>query len=130
MPKKFDLLGMAEQKVLGINPKMADPDLRAVVSVASSACVIAYNQSRLPADLVPNSLEDFLRPEFKGKKFLVDVRPHWTAALIPALGQERVLDYARKVKEQEPVWARGQTRGIGSIVTGEYNLFHLVNYHS
>jgi len=50
--------------------------------------------------------------------------------LIPALGQERVLDYARKVKEQEPVWARGQTRGIGSIVTGEYNLFHLVNYHS
>ena len=128
--KRFDLLGMAGQKVLAIDPKMVDPDLRAVASIASSVGVVAYNKNRLPPALVPNSLEDFLKPEFKGKKFIVDVRPHWMAALIPALGQEWIQDHARKIKDQQPAWARGQTRGLGSIIAGEYNLFHLVNYHS
>ena len=64
--KRFDLLGMAGQKVLAIDPKMVDPDLRAVASVANSVGAVAYNKNRLAAELVPNSLGDFLKPEFKG----------------------------------------------------------------
>ncbi|MBI2985554.1 MAG: extracellular solute-binding protein [Deltaproteobacteria bacterium] len=128
--RRFDILGMAEQKVLTVNPKMVDPNLRAVVSIASSVGVVAYNKKRIGAEQVPNSLGDFLKPEFRGRKFLVDIRPHWMVALMPGLGQEWVLDYARRIKEQQPVWIRGQTRGLVSIANGEYAMDHLVNYHS
>jgi ABC-type Fe3+ transport system substrate-binding protein len=128
--RKIDILAMAEQNVLRINPKMIDPELRAVVAVASAAGVIAYNKNLIAADRVPNSLEDFLKPEFKGRKFLVDIRPHWMASLFPGLGKEAVLEYARKLKDQQPVWASGQTSGLVSITNGEYPMYHLVNYHS
>ncbi|MBM4296735.1 MAG: hypothetical protein FJ143_03245, partial [Deltaproteobacteria bacterium] len=40
---KIDIMGMAEQGVLKINPKMIDPDNRAIVAVASGLCAVAYN---------------------------------------------------------------------------------------
>ena len=128
--KKFDILGMAEQGVLTIRPKMVDPRLRALVSMASAVCTVAYNKNRLPAEKVPNKLEDILKPEFKGKKFFVDIRPHCMAALMPGLGEEWVLNYARKLKEQQPVWVRGNTRALTGIATGEYMMHQLTNYHS
>jgi ABC-type Fe3+ transport system substrate-binding protein len=128
--KKFDLLGMAEQGVLRINPRMVDPELRNTVSIGSALCSIAYNKNLLPADKVPNSWEDFLKPEFKGRKFLVDIRPYCLAALAPAMGEEWVKNYARRIKEQEPIWVRGQTRAMSGIVAGEYALHQMTQYHS
>ncbi|HEY2922669.1 MAG TPA: hypothetical protein VGK77_27125, partial [Candidatus Binatia bacterium] len=37
--KKFDILGMAEQKVLNIPPKLVDPQLRNLVTIASNITV-------------------------------------------------------------------------------------------
>lgn len=128
--KKIDLLGMAEQKVLNINPKMVDPEYRTVLSMGSGVCAIAYNKKLVPADKVPNKWEDFLKPEFKGKKFVVDIRPYCVAALVPALGEEWVKDFARKIKEQEPIWLRGNTRAMTGIANGEYTLHQLTQYHS
>jgi ABC-type Fe3+ transport system substrate-binding protein len=128
--KKFDVLGMAEQGVLKINPKMVDPEYRSVVSIGSAVCAIAYNKNHLAADKVPNKWEDFLKPEFKGRKFLVDIRPYCLAALAPAMGEEWVKNYARKIKEQEPIWVRGQTRAMSGIIAGEYALHQMTQYHS
>ena len=97
---KFDIMGMAEQGVLKINPKMVDPNNRTVVAVATGLCSMAYNKSRVAADRVPNQLEDILRPEFKGRKFVVDVRPHCMAALMAGLGEEWVVNYARKIRQK------------------------------
>ena len=127
---KFDILGMAEQGILKINPKMVDPDNRTIVAMASGLCAIAYNRGRLAPDRVPNQLEDILRPEFKGRKFVVDVRPHCMAALMASQGEEWVINYARKIKEQEPVWVRGNTRALTAIAVGEYVMHQLTNYHS
>ena len=127
---KFDILGMAEQGVLKINPKMIDPDNRTIVAIASGLCAVAYNKSRVAPDRVPNQLEDVLRPEFKGRKFVVDIRPHCMAALMVAQGEEWVLNYARRLKEQEPVWVRGNTRALTAISVGEYAMHQLTNYHS
>lgn len=128
--KKFDILGMAEQGVLTINPKMVDPQYRTMVSMASAVCAVAYNKNRLPADKVPNKLEDFFKPEFKGRKFFVDIRPHCMVALMPGQGEEWVLDYARKLKDQQPVWVRGNTRALTAVAAGEYSMHQLSNYHS
>jgi len=128
--KKLDVLGMAEQGVLKINPKMVDPEYRSVVSIGSGICSIAYNKKLLDADKVPNKWEDFLKPEFKGRKMLVDIRPYCVAALVPAMGEEWVKNYARKIKEQEPIWVRGQTRAMSGIIAGEYALHQMTQYHS
>jgi ABC-type Fe3+ transport system substrate-binding protein len=127
---KFDILGMAEHGVLKVHPKMVDPESRTIVAMASGLCAIAYNKGRLSVDRVPNQLEDVLKPELKGRKFVVDVRPHCMAALMAGLGEEWVVNYARKIKEQEPVWVRGNTRALTSISVGEYALHQLTNYHS
>ncbi|HEX9270837.1 MAG TPA: ABC transporter substrate-binding protein, partial [Candidatus Binatia bacterium] len=116
---KFDLLGMAQQGVLEINPKMIDPEYRNVVSVASSICSIAYNKNRLSPDAVPDKWEDFLKPEFKGRKFVADVRPQCMASLMAGMGEEWVVKYARQIKDQQPVWIRGNARAMGAIATGE-----------
>jgi ABC-type Fe3+ transport system substrate-binding protein len=121
---------MAEQGILKINPKMVDPEYRSVVSIGSALCSIAYNKKQLAADKVPNRWEDFLKPEFKGRKMLVDIRPYCLSALVPAMGEEWVKNYARKIKEQEPIWVRGQTRAMSGIIAGEYDLHQMTQYHS
>ncbi len=128
--KKFDVLGMAAEKVLAIPAAMIDPKNRNAVSIASSAHGIAYNKKLIPEDKLPRSWEDFLKPEFKGRKFLVDTRPQGFAALAAGLGEKWIIDYARKIAAQDPVWVRGQSRYFTSIAEGEHALFHLAYHYS
>ena len=97
---KIDILGMAQQGVLGINPKMVDPENRNLVSVASSICGVAYNKNRIAAEAVPDKWEDFLKPEFKGRKFVADIRTQCMATLVVLMGEEWVVKYARQIKDQ------------------------------
>jgi len=132
--KKFDLLGMAENGVLRIPPKMVDPKHRALAALGSALSVVAYNKNLIPPDTVPNRWEDFLKPEFKGRKFLVDMRPHAFAAY-PAcpqegLGLEWMLKYARGLREQNPIWSRGHSRALNSILAGEYPIHSGTHYQS
>jgi ABC-type Fe3+ transport system substrate-binding protein len=128
--RKFDLVGMATQKVLNIPLPMIDPKNRSVVSTASVIQAIAYNRKLLSEEKVPNGWDDFLKPEFKGKKFLVDIRPQGFAALAAGLGEKWALEYGAKIAAQEPVWVRGQSRSFAGMAIGENALFLLANYHS
>src|SRR3990172_1741495 len=127
---KFDILGMAQQGVLAINSRMVDSNYRNLVSLATTICSAAYNKSRVSPDNVPNRWEDFLKPEFKGRKFIADIRTQCMAAMIPGLGEEWVLNYARSLKEQQPVWVRGNTRALNSIAVGEQALHQMTFYSS
>ena len=127
--KKFDILGMAERGVLQIHPKMIDPRNRNVAALTANIQVgVAFNKNLLPSEKTPNTWEDYLRPEFKGKKFLADIRPTEIAALVPAWGLEKTLDYAHKLAAQQPVWVQGGTRGLVSVLAGEYPAFMGTNY--
>jgi len=127
---KIDILGMAQQGVLGINPKMVDPENRSVVSVASSICGVAYNKNRIAAEAVPDKWEDFLKPEFKGRKFVADIRTQCMATLVVLMGEEWVVKYARQIKDQQPVWLRGNARAMGAIATGEQAIHQMTFYNS
>ena len=127
---KLDILGMAQKGVLRINPKMVDPEYRNIVAVASTICSIAYNKNRLAEPAVPDKWEDFLKPEFKGRKFIADVRPQCMASLVPGMGEEWVLKYARQIKEQEPVWLRGNQRAMGALQSGEQAIHQMTFYQS
>ena len=127
---KLDILGMAQQGVLSINPRMVDPENRNLVSVASSICGVAYNKNRITAEAVPDKWEDFLKPEFKGRKFVADIRPQCMASLMAGMGEEWVVKYARQIKDQQPVWLRGNARAMSAIATGEQSLHQMTFYNS
>jgi iron(III) transport system substrate-binding protein len=119
--KKFDILGMAQQGVVQIPQKMIDPVNRHVVVVASDLQAVAFNKKLLAPEKVPNNWEGFLREEFSGRKFMLDIRPKDLAALVPAWGMEKTLDFARKLAAQKPVWIRGNSRALTMIQSGEYS---------
>ena len=119
---KYDILGMAKHGVLKIHPKMIHPVERNMVSVTSALQVVPYNRKLISEDKVPAKWEDFLKPEFKGKKFIIDVRPIQVAGLVPAWGLERTLEFARKIAAQQPVWGSSVTRMNTAIAVGEYAL--------
>ena len=128
--KKFDVLGMAQQGVLQIPLAMIDPVNRNIVSYTTNTQIVAYNKKLIPEDKVPSTWEDFLKPEFKGRKFLVDIRPQEVANLVPVWGLEKTLQYARAIAAQEPIWIRGHSRTIAAMAAGEYAMLLGANLNS
>ena len=128
--KKFDILGMAKVGVLAIPLEIIDPVMRNIVVITSNLQVIAFNKKLLASELVPERWEDFLKPEFKGRKFVLEVDGADIAGLIPAWGLEKTLDYARKLAAQQPIWNRGASRILVSMIAGEYTLFLAPNFHT
>jgi hypothetical protein len=128
--KKFDLAGMAERGILQIQPKLIDPVNRHVVALQSNIQVVAYHKELIAGSRVPDTWEGFLRPEFNGRKFALDVRPKTLAALVPIWGLEKTIDYARKLAAQQPIWFRGEQRLLISMVAGELAMCYGPNYKS
>jgi iron(III) transport system substrate-binding protein len=127
---KMDVLGMAQQGILQIPAPMIDPKHRNVVGYYSRFQVTAYNKNLVAADKVPKLWEDLLKPEYKGKKFAADIRPTEVAALVPAWGLERTVDFARKVAAQDPMWVRGGSRTVTAIAAGEVPMMIGPNFHT
>ena len=127
---KVDVFGMASHQVLAIPPQMIDPKNRNVMALFSRFQVTAYNKQMLPSTQVPKTWEDFLKPDFKGKKFAADVRPQEIAALVPAWGLERTLEFARRVAAQQPIWIRGASRTLTAIMASEIPLLMGPNFHT
>jgi hypothetical protein len=90
----------------------------------------AYNSKLIPATLVPKTMNDLLRPELKGRKFAVDIRPKDVAGLVPAWGLEKTLDFARNIAAQQPIWVRGGARVNMSIISGDIPMMMGNNYGS
>ena len=127
---KLDIFGMAQKGVLQMPTPMIDPKHRNVVAFYSRFQVTAYNKNLVPPGQVPKLWVDLLKPEFKGKKFAADIRPTEVAALAPAWGLEKTLDFARKIAQQQPLWVRGGSRTITSIVAGETPMMIGPNFHT
>ena len=128
--KKLDIFAMAKQGILQIPAEIIDPVNRNIVSLASTIHCVAYNKNLIAPEKVPHSWEDFLKPEFKGRKFMTEIRPQGFTPIAAARGEEWAVNYARKIKDQEPIWVRGTTRGLMALMTGEQTLYHLPYYHS
>jgi ABC-type Fe3+ transport system substrate-binding protein len=120
---KVDLFGMAEQGVLDIPPNMIDPKNRNVMALVSRFEIVAYNKTLVSPSQLPKSWDDMLKPEWKGRKFGIDIRPQELAALVPGWGLEKTTDYARKIAAQEPIWARGASRPLAALAAGEIPLY-------
>jgi ABC-type Fe3+ transport system substrate-binding protein len=123
--KKVDFKGMAQAGHLDIHPDMID-DSGMVVWLGSYTGVLVYNTKLVPAERAPKSWDACLDPYFKGK-FSVDTKPNVLAWLTPAWGEEKLLGFARRIKENTPMWSRGNTRNLAMLTSGEV-LMNCGNY--
>jgi len=126
----YDVLGMAQQKVLAIDPRMIDPRTRSAIATGSATGGFTFNKKLTTADKMPKTWEDFLKADYKGKKFVTDIEPTNLAALVPLKGEEWVIDYAKKIAAQQPIWTRGDTKSLTAMAAGEYTFNFAGNYHS
>ncbi|HWP60934.1 MAG TPA: extracellular solute-binding protein [Candidatus Acidoferrales bacterium] len=123
--KNVDFRGMAQAGHLSIHPEMVD-DSGMVVWLGSYTGVLVYNTKLVPPDRAPKSWEACLDPYFKGK-FSVDTKPNVLAWLTPAWGEEKLLALARRIKDNNPLWSRGNTRNLTLLGSGEV-LMNCGNY--
>jgi iron(III) transport system substrate-binding protein len=90
--------------------------------------VVVYNKNLVPPDRAPKQWDDLLKPEWKGRKMMAEIRVNTMAAFVPAKGEQWVKDYAAGIAAQQPIWARGQTAALTRIAAGEFPL-HSLNYY-
>lgn len=84
------------------------------------AYVLAYNPRLVPKDQVPTTWEDLLDPKWKGRKIVLDGRGHPFQYLVHAWGEEKTMEYVRKLKGQEPIFRpRGGAQIIEAVVAGQ-----------
>jgi iron(III) transport system substrate-binding protein len=52
------------------------------------------------------------------------------ASMMAGMGEEWVIKYARQIKEQQPVWLRGNARAMGALASGEQAIHQMTFYGS
>jgi ABC-type Fe3+ transport system substrate-binding protein len=118
--KKAGLLaGPFDWKTLfGIRDGYISPD-RYFVGAGGSTDAIVYNSKLVPPERVPRRYEDCLDPYWKGK-FVVDSRGGSFVRLYPLWGKERLVDFARRLAANSPIWIAGNSEAVTLIANGEH----------
>jgi len=93
-------------------------------SYRTSIVGIVYNKSLLSADKAPKSLEDLLKPEYRGKLAFPDpqrgaVAIMWPMSLYKLMGKERADKYLRDLAATKPVIVEGVLPAAERVTTGE-----------
>lgn len=93
-------------------------------SYRTSIVGIVYNKSIISPDKAPKSLEDLLKPEFRGKLAFPDptrgaVAIMWPMSLYKLMGKDRADKYLRDLGATKPVIVEGVLPAAERVTTGE-----------
>jgi iron(III) transport system substrate-binding protein len=102
-------------------PKEYHPDTYDAVGLAFTVKGAAYNSNLVSEKDVPQSWDDLLDPKWKGKIAInpdmeIFVYQTWT------WGEEKIIDYLKKLKEQNPMFMTGVTKTMTLLGAGEFPL--------
>jgi iron(III) transport system substrate-binding protein len=118
--RKYDLKAMARDGQLMVPPEMID-DTGMIVWPSNNTGVLTYNSKLIAADGAPTGWTSCLAPQWKGK-FSVDANPNMLTWLIPRWGEERLFEFAAKLKDNGAVFNRGNTRNLALLAEGKVSL--------
>ena len=90
---------------LGVTKERVEYD-SGTVSVANQFALPAYNTKLLPAKDVPKKWEDLLDPKWKGKIGVINSTHHFGRLAAGAWGDEKTLDFIKKLSAQKPLLTR------------------------
>ncbi|HLN87035.1 MAG TPA: extracellular solute-binding protein [Candidatus Limnocylindrales bacterium] len=93
-------------------------------SYRTSIVGIIYNKSIISPDKAPKSLEDLLKPEYRGKLAFPDpsrgaVAIMWPISLYKLMGKERADKYLRDLAASKPVIVEGVLPAAERVTSGE-----------
>jgi iron(III) transport system substrate-binding protein len=93
-------------------------------SYRTSIVGIVYNKSIISSDKAPKSLEDLLKPEFRGKLAFPDptrgaVAVMWPMSLYKLMGKDRADKYLRDLGATKPVIVEGVLPAAERVTSGE-----------
>ena len=126
--RKYDYKKIVQNGQLNIPHEMID-DSGVVVWSGSIVGIMAYNANRVGADSLPTGWDSCVDSKWQGK-FTVDSKPNVLASLAARWGQEKLLDYARKLKQNNPIIVRGSTQGLTKLAAGEFAFMCGVYLHA
>ncbi len=123
--RKAGIFRKVDWKKLGIKPDLIHPQglgVRYRVQVVG----IAYNKKLVPEEVGQKlTWEEFTEPKWKGK-FAIDDRPRHLEILYQenAWGKEKTLDYARRLKANDPIVERSRSGAIFKLMVGAFPVIH------
>jgi iron(III) transport system substrate-binding protein len=84
---------------------------------------VVYNKSSIGAD-APKSLEDLVKPQYRGKIVMPDPTQHttttqWVASLEKLMGKEKAEKYIRDLAAQKPILVESLLPAAERVATGE-----------
>ena len=85
---------------------------------------VAYNMSVISPAEAPKSLEDLVKPQYRGKLVMPDPTQHttttqWVASLEKLMGKEKAEKYIRDLAAQKPVLVESLLSAAERVVSGE-----------
>ena len=88
---------------------------------------LIYNSNQLKAEQAPQSYDDLLQPQWKGKLLFDPEAAYILAALEQAWGKQKAVDYLNKLTKQDLVFRRGGALTTQVVGTGEFPIGIAVN---
>ncbi len=85
---------------------------------------IVYNKSLIKPEEAPKSLEDIVKPQFRGKLVMPDPTQHitttsWVASLPTVMGKEMADKFVRDLAAAKPLFVEGLLPAAERVSTGE-----------
>lgn len=84
--------------------------------------VIGYNTKMVSPREVPRTLEDLLKPRWKGKMGMDTKAYTWFASVLKQMGEKRGLEYMKKLGEQNILFRTGRTLNAQMVAAGETDI--------
>jgi iron(III) transport system substrate-binding protein len=81
--------------------------------------VVGFNTDKVKRSELPKTYEGFLDPKWKGKLGIEATDQEWMAALVKAMGEEKGMDYFRKLAAMKPDMRKGHVLIAKLVAAGE-----------
>jgi iron(III) transport system substrate-binding protein len=81
--------------------------------------VVGYNTQKVKRDEIPKTYEGFLDPRWKGRIGIEATDVEWMATLVKAWGNEKGMDYFRKLAAMGPDMRKGHILLAELVAAGE-----------
>jgi len=90
--------------------------------------VIGYNNRNIPPNKIPQTYQDLLNTEWKGQMGLDIESYDWLAGVLDTMGEEKGMDFAKKLTAQSVHVQRGHSLLMQLVAAGELKL-EIDSYH-
>jgi iron(III) transport system substrate-binding protein len=91
-------------------------------SIYVNMLTIGYNTNLVSPQEVPKAWEDLLDPKWKGRMGIVDNAEYWFINMLKIMGEEKGLEYMKKLAEQDLQWRAGRTLNTQLMAAGEFSI--------